>query len=92
MTDRIGAPPANERVLEQSGLWSKAWFRWVSLVTQAVSGQRPTQLASYTVARLPDASAWPACTVYVSNESGGAVAAFSDGTHWRRTTDRAIVS
>ncbi len=30
--------------------------------------------------------------IYVSNESGGAVVAFSDGTSWRRLTDRAVVS
>ena len=40
---------------------------------------------------LPSAS--PAAQmIYVSDESGGAVVAFSDGTHWRRVTDRAIVS
>ena len=53
----------------------------------------PSQLVipSYTVAGLPSAS--PAGQlVYVSNESGGAVPAFSDGTNWRRVTDRAIVT
>ena len=30
--------------------------------------------------------------IYVSNESGGAVIAFSDGTNWRRVTDRAVIS
>lgn len=28
----------------------------------------------------------------VSDESGGAVPAFWDGSHWRRVTDRAVVS
>jgi hypothetical protein len=53
----------------------------------------PTQLIlpTYTVSSLPSAS--PAGQfVYCSNESGGAVPAFSDGTNWRRVTDRAIVS
>jgi hypothetical protein len=49
------------------------------------------QLRSYTVSTLPSAS--PAGRmIYVSNESGGAVPAFSDGTNWRRVTDRNIVS
>ena len=48
-------------------------------------------LPTYTVATLPSAVT-PAQVVYVSNESGGAVLAFSDGTNWRRVTDRAIVS
>jgi hypothetical protein len=30
--------------------------------------------------------------IYVSDETGGAVMAFSDGTNWRRITDRATVS
>jgi hypothetical protein len=30
--------------------------------------------------------------VFVSDESGGATLAFSDGAAWRRTSDRAVVS
>ncbi len=51
-----------------------------------------TVLPSYTVATLPSASANPQRLVYVSDESGGPVPVFSDGTNWRRVTDRAIVS
>lgn len=48
---------------------------------------------SFTVATVPSASSAGAGTmIYVSNESGGAVPAFSDGTNWRRVTDRAIIS
>jgi hypothetical protein len=47
---------------------------------------------SYTVSTLPSASTFAAGMIYVSNESGGAVLAFSDGTNWRRVTDRAVVS
>lgn len=51
----------------------------------------PVQLDSHVVASLPAVS--PAGQmIYVSDESGGAIPAFSDGTNWRRTTDRAIVS
>jgi hypothetical protein len=46
---------------------------------------------SFTVGTLPTAN--PAGQmVFVSDETGGAVMAFSDGTNWRRVTDRAIVS
>lgn len=49
--------------------------------------------ASFTVATVPSASALGAgATIYVSNEIGGAVPAFSDGAAWRRVTDRAIIS
>jgi hypothetical protein len=52
---------------------------------------RHFQLRSYTVAGLPSA-ATAGQLIYVSNESGGATPAFSDGTNWRRVADRAIVS
>jgi len=48
---------------------------------------------SLTVAELPPASSpGNRAIAYVSDESGGAVLAFSDGTNWRRVTDRAVVS
>ncbi len=46
---------------------------------------------TYTVATLPSA-AGAGAMIFVSDEAGGAVVAFSDGTNWRRVTDRAIVS
>lgn len=53
-------------------------------------------LPSYTVATLPSAADnWGtdfAGLVYVSNASGGAITAFSDGTNWRRTSDRSVIS
>ncbi len=53
----------------------------------------PIRCGSYTVATVPSASiAGAGAQIYVSNESGGAVPAFSDGTSWRRVTDRAVVS
>jgi hypothetical protein len=55
----------------------------------AVSG--PVGLGSFTVATLPSAST-AGRLIYVSDETGGAVIAFSDGTNWRRVTDRAVVS
>lgn len=51
------------------------------------------KVPSFTVAGLPSAStAGAGAMAYVSNETGGAVLAFSDGTNWRRVTDRAVVS
>lgn len=49
-------------------------------------------LPQYTVATLPSAASNTGGMIYVSNEAGGAVPAFSDGTDWRRVTDRAVVS
>ena len=53
----------------------------------------PLKLKSYTVGTLPTASvSGDGGSIYVTDESGGEVPAFSDGTNWRRVTDRAIVS
>lgn len=49
------------------------------------------RLFSVTVGTLP--AVIPAGgMVFVTDETGGAVPAFSDGTNWRRVTDRAVVS
>lgn len=48
-------------------------------------------LPSYTVATLPNANPLGQM-IFVTDEQGGAVPAFSDGAVWRRVTDRAIVS
>ena len=50
------------------------------------------QPKTYTVVGAPSAATYPRGIIYVSNESGGAVLAFSDGTNWRRVTDRAVIS
>ena len=53
----------------------------------------PVRMGQYTVSTLPSASSSGAGSmVFVSDDEGGAVMAFSDGTNWRRVTDRAIVS
>ncbi len=48
-------------------------------------------LQSYVKTALPSATT-AGRLINVSNEAGGAVPAFSDGTNWRRVTDRAVVS
>jgi hypothetical protein len=53
----------------------------------------PVRLASYTVGTVPSAStAGAGAQIYVSNETGGATVAFSDGSSWRRVQDRAVIS
>lgn len=67
----------------------------ITMMVQLRSSQTQLGLAlrSYTVAGLPSAvTAGAGRMIYVSNEAGGAVPAFSDGTNWRRVTDRVIVS
>lgn len=52
----------------------------------------PIRAKSYTVARVPAADTGAGQMIFVSNESGGATLAFSDGTSWRRVADRAVIS
>lgn len=53
----------------------------------------PIRMGQYDVANVPSAAASGAgALIFIANESGGAVLAFSDGSVWRRATDRAIVS
>ncbi len=65
-----------------------------ALFTSTLSLKNPALVPapSYTVATLPSAATYARCTIYVGDETGGAVLAFSDGTNWRRVTDRAVVS
>lgn len=50
-------------------------------------------LPSYTVAELGSLSATPAGQmVFCTNDAGGSIPAFSDGTDWRRVTDRQVIS
>lgn len=46
---------------------------------------------SFKVAGLPNASV-PGQMIYISDESGGSTMAFSDGSNWRRITDRVVAS
>ena len=53
----------------------------------------PIKCASYTVATVPAAATVGAGTqIYVTNETGGATPAWSDGATWRRASDRAAIS
>jgi Protein of unknown function (DUF2793) len=62
-----------------------------ALVLTAASGT--PRLPTAAKAALPSAAtAGGGAVIYVPDESGGAVLAFSDGAAWRRVTDRATVS
>lgn len=55
--------------------------------------ERLNKPESYGVATAPSASTRGAgAMIYVTDEIGGSTLAFSDGSNWRRTSDRAIIS
>lgn len=53
----------------------------------------PAHLPEIAKASIPTASTfWAGKMIMVTDETGGYVPAFCDGTNWRRVTDRAVVS
>lgn len=49
------------------------------------------QVVVYTVATLPSVAPTGGL-IFVTDEAGGAIPAFSDGVNWRRVTDREVVA
>lgn len=52
----------------------------------------PVMLKSYPKAGLPDALKFMDGLIIVTDDVGGLTTAFSDGTNWRRTADRNVIS
>jgi hypothetical protein len=85
----IGVIGGNDLALKTS-TDGAAFDTGLSLVAAANGAPR---LPSFTIAGLPDAAiAGAGALVHVADEAGGPVLAFSDGTDWRRVTDRAVAS
>lgn len=87
---RVTGDPATDYAAIVDYLWS--FYR--SVILQGglqVAGASPI-LPTYTVATLPSAADFARGLIYVSDESGGATVAFSDGAAWRRLQDLAVVS
>lgn len=91
----VAKPYYGETFVDGQGKLTSDAQIWFDEIEQEVNDNllgSQVQLQSYTVATLPT-STGPGGMIYVSDEAGGPVTAFSDETgSWRRTTDRAIVS
>jgi hypothetical protein len=85
-------PPINDQTLLSTGRFTVPWIRWFQSVYRILNGQDPFILASYEVADLPNPVNFPNGLIYVSDATGGAIPAFSDGTDWRRVDTRTIVT
>ena len=86
--------PDHGAVLIEEGRASAALQRYLDDLEEAIQNHLlgdQVQLRTYTVATLPAATT-AGGMIYVSDETGGAVPAFSDGTNWRRVTDRTVVA
>ncbi len=73
------------------------WRPWARAMMEALDSKfgpdeiEVLQLVRIPVANLPS-KGQDGLLVFVPDEDGGAVPAFSDGSDWRRVTDRAVVS
>lgn len=70
----------------------RALAEYSQSLNSVVEPDEPVPMPSYAVADLPDATEYEGHQLYVSDETGGATLAFSDGTNWRRVQDRVIAS
>ena len=65
-------------------------FNWGQIVLSGLLYPDQLVLPTFTINTLPNPNI-PAQLVYVSDETGGPIVAFSDGQDWRRLNDRQIV-
>lgn len=72
-------------------VWAHDFARRVETEIGAHMSQ-PAYLPDYQKSDLPDAGRFRYRMIFVRDDTGGAVPAFSDGAQWRRCTDRAVVS
>ncbi|SLN68860.1 DUF2793 domain-containing protein [Roseisalinus antarcticus] len=78
------------KIRDETGGIDHVLFNGVTRCSEFAGAVQP---AGFSVAALPDPAALGAgAMIFVTDETGGPVPAFSDGTDWRRTTDRAVVS
>lgn len=70
------------------------WKDWATRLVQALGQPQaaPISLPAFSKTKLPSAKEGKFHMILVSDEVGGSIPAFSDGTNWRRVTDRAIVA
>lgn len=94
MTDIVSKPDHGVALVDKEGKALPAFQLYLDDLTTKLNdnllGLR-IQATSYTVDDLPDATT-EAGIIYVSDDAGGGVLAFTDGTNWLRCTDRTIVA
>lgn len=71
------------KIGDGSNLWSS-----LNYMTQL----SPLLLPTHTASTVPTASSHTGSIIYVSDETGGATLAFSNGTDWLRVQDLTIIS
>jgi hypothetical protein len=72
--------------------WAQVMADDITRELRARSQGLPVKMAKFVKTDMPDPARWNGAWIVVTNDVGGEVPAFSDGTNWRRATDRAIIS
>ena len=90
MTDITTKPNHGEQLVSKDGKARNSLQIYFDEITLIMNEDR-TSLKPYTVATLPSAGDGYGL-IMVTDETGGAVPAFSDLTTWRRVTDMAVIS
>ncbi len=67
-------------------------FKSVNATELGTEPPWPLRMIQVSKLALPTPTDNVGSLIYVTDDVGGAVTAFSDGVHWRRMTDRAIIS
>lgn len=94
MSEIVSNPGRGESITTEDKKASIPMRNYLDDITLKLNGNllgaSGVQLPIYTVATVPTQKT--GSLIFVSDETGGAVPAFSDGTNWLRVTDREIVS
>lgn len=61
--------------------------QWVVVSSGTLTAIQSRHLGTYTVATVPTATLYAGCTIYVTDDDGGACIAYSDGANWKRVDD-----
>ena len=92
MTNIVSKPDFGDQLINENGIATELFQLYLDDIERKLN---VPILSSFTVSELQNtilASSRLNGIVMVSNETGGQRPAFSDGTNWRRFTDRAIIS
>ncbi len=92
MTNIVSKPDFGDQLINENGIATELFQLYLDDIERKLN---VPILSSFTVSELQNtilASSRLNGIVMVSNETGGQQPAFSDGTNWRRFTDRAIIS
>lgn len=85
-------PGVTSQLVDDTGKPTQTWARFFARLDRILGGKQPLALAPYPKAKLPEAGQFGTHLILVTDDVGGSVPAFSDGTNWRRVTDRAVIS